>query len=87
MTRFTYTEPQGSSVVIEINMKEVTLKDLKVHMDATNKVADISVAEWESASVEVLKAQAEREKNAAQLAEKLTEAGVKAAVKSAIPIP
>jgi hypothetical protein len=87
MTRFVYSDNQGAKVCIEINMKEVVLEDLQVRMDGTKKTAEITVKKWESKSVDVLKAQTKREENAVKFGEKVTEAAVRAAIKSAIPVP
>lgn len=68
-------------------MKEVEATKLDVDINWEKKTATIKADKWETKSVEVLKAQAKREEIASKIAEKATEAGVKAAIKSFVPIP
>lgn len=84
--RFTYTEPNGGTLAVEMQ-KEIKAKNLKINIDAKTGIATITADAWESRSVDIIEAEAQREKVATELIGKITEGAVKGAMKSLAPIP
>jgi hypothetical protein len=75
-TRFTFVDPKGSKVIVEMP-KEIEASDLKVFINAIEGSARIEASEWSSKNVDGIKAQGERESA-------ITENAVKGAVEGAI---
>ena len=82
-TRFTYTDPSGASVTIEMP-KEVEATDLRVFINAVQGTASIEAKEWTSTNTETINAQGERESVSLEgLSKGITEG----AMKGINPIP
>lgn len=82
-TRFTYLDPSGTSVTIEMP-KEVEATDLKVFINAVDGTASIEAREWVSTNAETILAQSEREK---QSLEKIAKGAAEGAASGLSPIP
>lgn len=74
-TKFSFRDPNGSSVTVEMP-KEVDAKDLLVEIDAKNGIAKIIASSWISRNVETIGAQGERESKSVEKAAKGMAEGV-----------
>lgn len=83
-TKFSYSDPNGSKVSIEMP-KEVDAKELRVEIDAKLGTATITAKEWFSRNVDTIKAQGKREENVNELVEKASEGVTRGAIKGIIP--
>lgn len=83
-TKFSYSDPNGSTVRIEMP-KEVDAKELRVEIDAKSGTATITAKEWSSRNVETIASQGERESKSVEKAAKGIAEGVVDGVKGSIP--
>lgn len=85
-TKLYYSDVEGRTFSLEFP-KEMEAKDIQVVLNVEKGTVTIVAKELITLNAETIKAQAKREEIASEIAEKVTKAGVEAAIKSIVPVP
>lgn len=85
-TNILYRTPEGKEFSLNLE-KEYRAINLNISINPTTGVMSMTADSWESMNASVILAQSERDKAGAHLFNEGLETAIRAAIKSALPIP